>query len=342
MNQHDSNDLDTLGQLLRTAGVPREPDEVQTARVRADVTEHWQASVARRQRRNRMRYGAGAFGTLVAAAAVWMLAVMLPRQATTIPGPNGAVVERVEGAVFLQLAGQSSPNNHLLSVGDELPRGATIISGAGERLAVRLPNGMSLRVDQASRLIYQDAVNLKLEQGAIYVSSAADAPEKHQSIRVHTNLGAVRDIGTQFEVRLDGEGLRVRVREGEIELEHADSKTPAKAGRELRLTASGVVQHNDIDAHDASWAWVSGIAPIPVLEGKNLGFFLDWYARERGLAMVFEQPNSAAQHRLTEINGEFAGFTPDTLLEVVLPACGLDYEKQGDAILIKEPPGEQL
>lgn len=341
MNHPDSNDLDALGQLLRTAGVPKEPDEVQTARVRADVQQHWQAGVARRQRRNRLRYGAG-FGTLVAAAAVWMFAVIVPHQAVMPAETGGAVVERLEGAVFLQLAGQATPNNHLLAVGDELPRGATIISGAGERLAVRLPNGMSLRVDQASRLVYQDALNLTLEQGAIYVSSAANAPEQHQSIRVHTNLGAVRDIGTQFEVRLDGEGLRVRVREGEIELDHADSKTSAKAGTDLRLTASGVLQHNTIDAHDDSWAWVSGIAPIPAFEGKNLGFFLDWYARERGLAMVFEQPANAAQHRMTEINGKFAGFSPDTLLEVVLPACGLDYENQGGAILIKEAPGEQL
>lgn len=341
MNQYDSNDLDALGQLLRKAGAPKEPDEVQTARVRASVHQHWQTRVKQQQRRTRLRYAATGLGAAAAIAAVWVLTMVGPWQAPTVaPAVGGAMVTRVEGQVFLQLG--TTPNNHLLSVGDEIPAGATIISGAGERLAARLDNGMSLRLDQASRLIFQDARNLKLEQGAVYLSSAAEKTAEQQSITVHTSLGDVRDIGTQFEVRLDGEGLRVRVREGEIELSNGSTKIPAIAGKELRLNTSGVVKHGEIDAHDGSWAWVSGIAPAPTLEGKNLGFFLDWYSRERGFDILFETEAAAANHRLTQINGEFAGFAPDTLLEVVLPACGLEYERQGGQILIKEASGEHL
>ncbi|CAM2011467.1 FecR family protein [Acanthopleuribacter pedis] len=342
MNQSDSKDMDALGQLLRTAGAPKEPDEVQTARVRASVQAHWQNRVAQQQRRTRLRYGLGGLSAVAAVAAVYFLAVVTPWQApVVVPAEGGAMVTRLEGKVFLQLG--TTPTSHVLSVGDEIPPGATIVSGAGERLAAKLSNGMSLRLDQASRLVYQDPRNLKLEQGAVYFSSATGGTTTGESITVHTSLGDVRDIGTQFEVRLDGEGLSVRVREGEIELSHGSGKAFANARTELRLGASGVVKRiMNLDAHDASWDWVSGIAPIPTFEGKNLGFFIDWYARERGFDMVFEDTAVAANHRLTEINGDFAGFSPDTLLEVVLPACGLEHERQGGKILIKEASGAHL
>src|SRR2546427_815740 len=81
------------------------------------------------------------------------------------------------------------------------------------RAALRLDAGPSVRLDAGSDLRLVSAHVLELRRGAVYVDTGARSPNGSAAtasgaegpaspIEIRTSLGRVRDVGTQFEVRL--------------------------------------------------------------------------------------------------------------------------------------------
>ncbi len=72
-----------------------------------------------------------------------------------------------------------------------------------------------------------------------WVELQVDSRGSPGSIEIRTALGTARDVGTRFEVRLGDGALRVRVRDGVVEVDHAGETHEAGAGAELTLDAAG-------------------------------------------------------------------------------------------------------
>ena len=70
-------------------------------------------------------------------------------------------------------------------------------------VAVRLSAGQSVRIDAGTRVRLVSGSTLELERGAVYIDTAE---AQMAAVEISTPHGSVRDIGTQFEVRLGETG----------------------------------------------------------------------------------------------------------------------------------------
>jgi ferric-dicitrate binding protein FerR (iron transport regulator) len=285
-------------------------------RVRSATHEEWREIVGQRrqQRQLRRRWVALAAAGILAAVGVagW-----------TFLRPAGAVA--TVAAVYGQASTAPGPQ-----AGEALAAGARLSTAAGQRWVLTLKGGASVRLDEDTSLVLESPRRLALERGAIYV----DAGAAEAGLTVTTAYGEARDIGTQFELRLLPDALRLRVREGQVRLAATGGGTyEASAGDGLLLSAGGV-EAMAVPLFGEPWAWLAA-APAPFsLEGADLGAFLDWVGRETGLEMRFT--DSAAEPRLRQIriHGTIESLSPEDALSVVLPGAGLRYELSAGVVTL--------
>ena len=315
-------EADPIARLVRLAGSrPAVPAE-RSLRAEAVVRAAWQASVAARRRRVVAAWSSG-----LALAAMLALVIGLAwRDPAPVAAPLVGSVERIAGTASSTVA--EAPSEPLLA-GVRLTAGDTIGTGADGRVAVRLASGSSLRLDVDSRLTFLTPTHLLLERGAVYLDSQGGP-----AVVVETPLGVVEERGTQFEVRLAGDAVRVRVREGGVQLSADGDSWEAARGDELVLTAAGDLSRGNVPFHGAAWSWVQAIAPAFELEGRTLGDFLAWFGRETGRGVVFVDP--AEQRRATGVvlHGTVEGLSPEQALAAVLPTCGLAHRLEGGAVTL--------
>ena len=328
-----TGEADPVARLVRLAGArPPVPPERQ-ARVETRVREAWMAGVASRRRVRWVSWSAG-----LAAAAALALAIGLTWSYVSQPAPPPAlvaVVERVSGTVTtVGAAGETIP----LVGGARVPAGAPLQTGDDGRVALRLgegPKGPSLRLDVGSRVSFVEAAKLRLDAGAVYVDSQGGAP-----VLVETPFAEVTERGTQFEVRVSSGGVRVRVREGAVELARpagpagGDRSWEAAAGAELTLSTDGRLSRGTVPAHDQAWGWVQEIAPSFELEGRTLGELLAWVGRETGWRVAWADPARVAGGVGCVLHGSIESLTPEQALAAVLPTCGLADRRDGDTVVV--------
>ena len=177
----------------------------------------------------------------------------------------------------------------------------------------------TLRLERGTRVTRAEGDALTLERGMIFVATSGAT-----SLVVHTPFGDVRDIGTQFEVRLSPHDVQVRVREGLVELRGER----ASAGESLLATSSNVQKSRD--AND--WEWVERAAPPIRLEGATLADVLRRVAREKGLALDW---HADPARRNVVLRGN-EPFTPSEALDAATAAAGVRYRIEGNRLVIEE------
>jgi hypothetical protein len=207
-----------------------------------------------------------------------------------------------------------------------------VVSGEGGQVALRLDKDASLRLDVASRVAIEAGKRIRLESGAVYLDNGSGAPGR--GLEIVTPFGSVQDIGTQLEVRLVGDRLRVRVREGMASLRRQNLLATVRAGEEAALGGDGAVQLTRVAADDPGWGWVLAVAPAFPLEGSSAGALLRWAARECGLELSWDPPQLAVAAESIILHGDVAGLPPNEVPAVVLPTCGLAYRVEGGALVV--------
>ena len=324
-------DIDPIARLLDQAGPrPTAPDEKQ-ARVRKAVRAHWRAEVDAASRKRRLTWAAAA---LAAAAAI---AVMIGwgwwSRAGRPSGPEESIATllRAEGSVHLAGGG-------LLKSGDTLAPGGEIETGPDGRAALSLSDGSSLRLDSGTRVRLAAGPVLELDRGSVYIDSGA-GHARRDFLEVRTRLGVVRDIGTQFEVRLRDDELWVSVREGLATLARAGRSFAAPAGTRLVAGAAGGVESRALPVLGPEWDWVLAIAPEFRIEGRTLGEYLDWLSRETGWRVQFADPSIDREAPTIVLHGSVAGLRPDETPPAVLPTCGLRHRLSGSTLVIERQDG---
>lgn len=273
--------------------------------------------------------GRGWFPVLALAVVILGLAVYVLWPSGGAPGGETlaqvAVVERVRGPVLSSTPGATrllplTPSG-VLRAGDVVEtrpaEGAfAAAGGGGGRLALRLASGSSVRLDEESRVQLASDHAVVLDRGAVYV----DARAVGTAVEVRTTLGVVRDIGTQFEVRLVEEGgaaLRVRVREGEVVLERGETTHHAGLGEQLLMRTDGSVARSEVSVWGPEWDWVLVAAPVPPFAGQTLADFVDWLAREGGWTVRWEDDRLAALAPTVALGGSSRGLSALEAAEVV-------------------------
>ncbi len=295
-----------IAALLRLAGPRPRIDDERTARVRAQVHDEWLRGV---RQRTRVRW----LGAAVAAAAM-IAAVMLfiPRQRPAPAAAPSTIVAHVQ-----TILGTTKPP---VAMAATVAEGTWIETLAGSALSLDW-NGATLRLGEQTKVRLDSARNATLERGTIYFDG-------HQSnVIIRTALGEIRDIGTQFEVRLRAETLRVRVREGRVDLRRGGESFIADAATEL-VAGPTSVRKNAIAVSGAEWQWIEEAAPPLRLEGLTLHEALTRVAREKGLRVELRGVDGDVR-----LHGGVA-FTPDEALDAATAATSLSWRIENDTLIV--------
>lgn len=322
MNESD------LERVLKSAG-PRErpPPEVELA-VRNGLRAEWLSVVADRRRHSRQRVVLAMAASVCAIAiALWFVAPRMAESTETF-------------ATVALAAGESRVTSgwldgwHGIAGQQELQTGQTLETGPSGRVALALPNGVSVRVDQQSRVLLASAEQLTLERGTLYVDSALAASPTAR-LDVLTATGSVRHIGTQYEIRLLESGVRLRVRDGHVEWRSRTGDVErSRSGEQLTISGDGQVERLAAPLYGASWDWAVNAAPAIDIEGLPLATFLAWAGRELGREVDYASPQLAAEVGGIVVHGSIAGLTPSQALDAVLATTRLRADLTDGRIVV--------
>ena len=320
-----SDDRDrTVRDLLRQPR-PAAVDAARAARVRPAVHAAWKETAG--GTRNRKRWVAlAAAAVLVFASALTLVNWLRERGAPQVAAPIASTLFVTSEVVFEHdsqaLAGR---------VGDEL-RPGTRIATHGGRTAIVLANGVELRLDSNTEISLDTERSMSLASGALYLDSShrTGSPE---TVAIVARGTVIRDIGTRYEVRLSDRELRVRVRDGRVEVLSAFGMREADRGGQLMVTSSGILAGR-APTSGADWDWIVRATPPPQLEGRPLPEFLAWAEREGGRTIRFADPALERANAATIVYGAIERLTVEEALDVVLPSCGLARRTDGDIITI--------
>ena len=324
-------DEDPTAQLLRLAG-PRSPvPAARTARVRAAVQARWQHGTRRRAIRRRI-VAASAF---VAATAVAGLVVGRFGLAGSrgVPGDPVAVVERVSGRPLRVIDSRDGRLAAALTREDPIRVGEWIETDARASVALRFPDGTSVRLDAGSRARPVASSTIELLAGAVYV----DTGRESGGFEVRTASATARDIGTQFEVRLVEGAVRLRVRTGVVELSDRTRSVSGRAGTEITLTASGAVSR-PIASYGSEWDWTARVSPPLHIEGMSLARFLDRLGREHGWAVRFADAALAREASNIVLHGSVDGLPPHDAVDVAITTSGLRHRLENGELVVLPGP----
>lgn len=308
---------DDIEQLLISAGAREKPPVEIEREVREGLRMEWRGIVAERRRHARTRTGfALAAGVLAAAVGVWMAA---PRP--TGPAEALGTLTIATGNVHLTtgLFDRWKP----IAAGHRLIAGQSVETGSAGRGAIALSGGVSARMDHDTRLALASAGEIVLERGALYVDAGSGSAAATR-LDVVTPTGSVRHVGTQYEVRLVGSDVRLRVREGRVEWQSkTGSVERSRAGEQLTIAGDGTVDRRTTPIYGESWNWIVAATPVIEIEGLALTDFLFWAGRELGRDVRFDRTQTADEAAGIVLHGSIAGLTPEEALDAVLATTHL-------------------
>jgi ferric-dicitrate binding protein FerR (iron transport regulator) len=161
-------------------------------------------------------------------------------------------------------------------------------------------NGATLRLSPGTRVRVGEDIAV-LEAGTVYYSSGT----RTDQITIRTPLGDVRDVGTAFEVKLDQQGLHVRVDQGLVELRG----TTIGAGMSLFATATTVEQ-------------------LITLEGQTLREVVERVAKAKELSVRWE-----TSARDAKLHGDVP-LPLDEALDAATAAAGVRYRIEGKELVV--------
>ena len=304
---------DPVADLIRLAGPGDPVPEDAIQRSRKAVHGAWAEAVQQRRRRSRVSWA------LAASVLLAVSVLVLGSEWNTLfgPAPTVATLESVTGG-GLRPSG-SAPVRSASGRPGEIFKAGDVVATAEGLAALRLSGGASLRLDAHTRVSWIAEQELRLEEGAVYVDSGPDDAQ----LTIHTPLGTVRDIGTQFEAQLHGSDLRIRVREGEVEVLKGRRRSVAKRGVEMTLEADGEVRRDSVELHGEPWLAYQSVAPAFELEGGTLADYFRWLARETGWTLTFSDSAIAIEAESVVLHGSIDGVPVDETPFVVLPTCRL-------------------
>jgi ferric-dicitrate binding protein FerR (iron transport regulator) len=308
--------------LLELAGPPPAVPGDFYDEVRGTARVAWQAKVEERRAVRRRRRGV----YLLAASVVLVLGAGLYLRLAF----SEAASTSVQAAVVEAWSGIPTPG---FPVGGVVEAGSEIATGGASHVALRLVGGASLRLDRGTRLVLESSGVMWLKHGAVYLDTGV---EGSAAVEVRTPYGVATDVGTQFEVRLGEEGLRLRVREGEVRLALADdTELVAQAGVGLTVLGDGTVEREAVAAHGGAWEWVLRAAPSFELEGKSVAEALDWIVRETGWELRLADAELHREVRAAVVHGSLQGVPPDEAPELVLLGSRLAYRIEGGTLFVE-------
>lgn len=313
-----------VARLLRAAGPREAPPE--TARQQWEQTFRGELDqvLARRRRRSRVALGVAAGIAL----AVTVIAVLMRPE----PAPHLTVrVAGLSGANF-QVEGRGDTPR----VGQVLAPGTVLSAGAESYLALDVA-GYDLRLRSGSRLRLNQR-DISLLTGELY-ASGAPGPGGSPGLAIVTRYGTVRDIGTQFTVRVELNQTLATVRRGQLEIvageQSLHATAPPQGARQITLGRPGSgMETATVPAAGNQWRWIYQSGRAYALEGQSVDQFLRWSTGESGFTLAYADRAAERYARTTIPYGDITDLDPEQAVAPVLATTDLQAELTADGRLL--------
>ena len=319
---------DAIAQLIRQAGRRQMPPEAVYRDVLDAASRAWREKIRSRRRRR-----AG-----FALAATILLGVVTVSLIQRFPGsaPAPAPVAKIDygfGPIVVK-----HPVDDRWQTFDgssfELVEGTRVRIGDAGGLSLRLPGNRSLRIAEQTEISLASVRDIYLDRGTIYLDTERD--RGRDPIEIHTALGSLRHVGTQFEARYTVNELRLRVREGTVLLRTGDDDLRAEAGQQIVLDFEGAVKNTKISSFGDQWAWVQALAPMPEIDEQPLSEFLEWISMETGRSVHFANSDLQTRAYTTVLHGRLDRLMPMEALGVMLQTTDFQYTVTGEGEILIE------
>jgi len=291
------------------------------ARVRVAVEAELRES-ARRAALRRQWYRVAGLAACLAILAVTAAIVLRPAESAVLVGSIAQGQEdglQVHSGLFAtRVAGPGAQ----LHVGERWEtNGSTVIDLAG---------GGQMRLARDTVIEASEGNHFSLRAGRAYL----DFPARAAHFVLHTARGYIEHLGTQFEVISSGDDVRIRVREGSVQLHTPEGTEVTRAGQELFVPESGARERRRISTYGGDWGWVEAIAPRYDIEDRSVAEFLIWVARETGRHVDFVDDRSRDVAVQTRLHGSIRKLGPLEALTRVLETTSLRAELHDDTIRV--------
>jgi ferric-dicitrate binding protein FerR (iron transport regulator) len=260
--------------------------------------------------------------------ALGRLVILKQPAAPTSLAPLVATIDQMEGAPR-RLLEPDSVTGPAIRLADSIRAGEWIVTDDQARVGLRFRDGTSVRLDVLSRARLLSVDMIELGAGAVYV----DTERESGHFEVRTSLATARDLGTQFEVRLVDEGLRLRVRSGLVELTDGGRRVSGRGGTEVMFSGTGAVSR-PIAPHGSDWEWITKISPVVEIEGLALSTFLDRLSREHGWTLRYQDPALAKRASQIVLHGSVKGLRPEDALDVAIATSGLHHRLERGELIV--------
>jgi len=281
-----------IERLIKLAGERDMPSVEGVERARQAAHESWTRMLKSREAAPRIpRFKLLAFALAAGVAAVGVL-LWTQRPATVTP-ELVAHVATLSGEARLEESGAETSAQVMLPIHTD-----TVLATGDGRVAIAFGDALSLRVDRQTRVRFDSREQITLLAGALYIDSGGI--NAVPALRIETPAGAVRHVGTQYQVHVAGNVTLVRVREGRVLLNRdSGASTDIAAGDELRVSGADVQWRRGLPSFGDDWEWSAGVAPALEIENRPLAEFVTWVAREHGWQVRFV--DVALQSRAADI-----------------------------------------
>jgi ferric-dicitrate binding protein FerR (iron transport regulator) len=275
----------------------------------------------------------GAVIALLGLAASLVVAVLTNRSQPVVTSePVVAVTQRIQGRPVIGRSDARRGPPQSLSVAMPVHADDVIETDGASRAALQPADGSSVRIDQSSRVRFLAPAVLELIAGAVYIETV----DGSLGFELRTQLGTLRDVGTQFEVRLNGSSLRLRVRSGTVEIRRGASVRAAAAGTEATVSSDGIAVR-PVFADESEWAWIAEVSPSSTIEGRPVREFLERAASLRGWTLRYADSDVAEAAGRIIMHGSVDGLNTEEALKVVLTTSGLQYSLRGGELFVSRP-----
>ncbi|HEU5134176.1 MAG TPA: FecR family protein [Steroidobacteraceae bacterium] len=305
-----------IERLIKLAGGRDMPTPEGMERARLAAHESWSRMLSKPglPRRSRLKTMLG-FALAAGIAAVGVL-LWTQRPAPAMPELVARIANLTGDALL-----QGDRGEVIAHAALPIHTGATLTTRGG-RVALTFGESLSLRIDRQTRLRFDSREQVTLLAGALYVDSGGI--NAVPALRIVTPAGAVRHVGTQFQVHVSGDVTVVRVREGRVLMSRA-SGAPADitAGDELRVSGGDLAWQRGLPSFGEDWEWSASVAPALDIENRPLAEFIAWVAREHGWQVRYGDETLQPRTLEIRLHGSLDQMESATMLERVSLVTGV-------------------
>ncbi len=304
-------DEQTIENLLKQAGKRKAPDPSVSQEIEWATRLAWQEAVAshRKSQSRRLINISAIAALLLVSLSVGFFGLLSPA-----PSPAFASLVNINGSAFLNDTQLSEGENNAES--SKLTRGDVLATSANSYLSIKLENGIALSAAENTRFTINSKDEVFLSSGKLYF----DSPDVDTALTIRTKQGSIVDVGTQYEVFVSKEHLKISMREGKTILSLPNGEHSAFAndgtGDVLDVDKNYKVSRSSLATTDNYWRWVLKASDTISLEGKSVSDVLEQVARLTGRTVVYSSAEVQQIAKGTRLSG---GSIDPEFIEASLP-----------------------